>query len=115
MRRDFYELIKRMNSRVVGVLLMFLGSACCHESEIPMALKGLYSSDPRDKNRALQVLARCPQQSESSVQRIAALMYDENVGVASSAAYALRKIDSKQAREALEQAISVKKSQKSKR
>jgi len=101
-----------MNSRVVGVLLIFFFSACCHEAEVPAALKGLYSSD---KNRALQVLARCPQQSESSVQRIAALMYDENVGVASSAAYALRKIDSRQAREALEQAISVKKSQKSKR
>jgi hypothetical protein len=32
-------------------------------------------------------------------------MYDGNVGVASSAAYALRKIDSKEAREALQVAV----------
>jgi HEAT repeat protein len=38
------------------------------------------------------------------VQRIAALMYDPNVGVASSAAYALRKMNSREAREALEAA-----------
>jgi hypothetical protein len=80
-------------------------SGCCREAEIPSALKGLYSSDPREKNRSLQVLAQCPQQSEPSVQRIAALMYDGNVGVASSAAYALRKIDSKEAREALQVAV----------
>ena len=80
-------------------------SGCCREAEIPTALKGLYSSDPREKNRSLQVLAQCPQQSEPSVRRIAALMYDGNVGVASSASYALRKIDSKEAREALQVAV----------
>lgn len=79
-------------------------SGCCHEADVPLALRGLYSADPREKNKSLQTLAQCPQQSKPSVQRIASLMYDPNVGVASSAAYALRKIDSKEARKALEAA-----------
>ncbi len=77
-------------------------SGCCHEAEVPLAVRGLYSSDPREKNRSLQTLAQCPQQSKPSVQRIAALMYDPNVGVASSAAYALRKMNSPEALEALQ-------------
>ncbi len=77
---------------------------CCNESELPNAQRGLYSQDHREKTRALQTLARCGDKAESSVQRIASLMYDKNVGVASAAAYALRKIDSKQAHEALSQA-----------
>jgi len=85
----------------VCIVVTYLLSGCCHESEVPLAMRGLYSSDPREKNRSLQTLAQCPQQSQTAVQRIAALMYDSNVGVASSAAYALRKIDSKEAREAL--------------
>jgi hypothetical protein len=94
----------RLYRRVFIAALIGL-SGCCREAEIPSALKGLYSSDPREKNRSLQVLAQCPQQSEPSVPRIAALMYDGNVGVSSSAAYALRKIDSKEAREALQVAV----------
>jgi HEAT repeat protein len=77
---------------------------CCNESELPNAQRGLYSQDHREKTRALQALARCGDKAEPSVQRIVSLMYDRNVGVASAAAYALRKIDSKQAREALSQA-----------
>jgi hypothetical protein len=93
------------SAELTGVLLMLVVlPGCCHEADVPLALRGLYSSDPREKNRSLQTLAQCPQQSKPSVQRIAALMYDPNVGVASSAAYALRKIDSKEAREALEAA-----------
>jgi HEAT repeat protein len=89
----------RWLSLIVVVSVVLAG--CCKESELPQAVQGLYSADPRDQNRSLQVLAQCGARSESSVPRIAALMYDSNVGVASSAAYALRKIDSKQAREAL--------------
>lgn len=78
-------------------------NGCCPESEIPSAIKGLYSAEARERNRSLQVLAQCSSKAdiESSVPRIAALMYDKNVGVASSAAYALRRIDTKDAREAL--------------
>jgi HEAT repeat protein len=80
---------------------------CCNESELPNAQRDLYSSDTREQTRALQVLARCGDKADSSVQRIVALLYDKNVGVASAAAYALRKIDSKQARDALSQAEAI--------
>ncbi len=89
---------------VLSMVLAGILSGCCHEAEVPLAVRGLYSPDPREKNRSLQTLAQCPQQSQPSVQRIAALMYDPNVGVASSAAYALRKMNSREAREALEAA-----------
>jgi hypothetical protein len=49
------------------------------------------------------------------VPRIAQLMYDENVGVASSAAYALRCIDSKRARLALKAAENARATQRSAR
>jgi HEAT repeat protein len=95
---------------------MFSGLVgCCHEAEVPLAVRGLYSADPREKNRSLQTLAQCPQQSKPSVQRIASLMYDPNVGVASSAAYALRKIDSHEARDALQVAEAVRDNKRRKR
>lgn len=85
-----------------GAALAIVLAGCCREAEVPLAVRGLYSTDPREKNRSLQTLAQCPQHSTPAVQRIASLMYDPNVGVASSAAYALRKINSPEAREALE-------------
>jgi F0F1-type ATP synthase epsilon subunit len=42
-------------------------------------------------------------------------MYDKNVGVASAAAYALRKIDSKEARQALKTAEELRASRQAKR
>lgn len=93
----------RIHLVYLAVLVSVL-SGCCHEAEVPLAVRGLYSPDPREKNRSLHTLAQCPQQSKFSVQRIAALMYDANVGVASSAAYTLRKMNSPEAREALEAA-----------
>lgn len=83
------------------LLLCSAGVGCCKEAEVPYAMRGLYSSEPRERNRALHVLAQCPDRAQAAIQRIAALMYDSNVGVASSAAYALRKIDSPEAKEAL--------------
>lgn len=73
---------------------------------MPDATRGLYSQDHREKTESLQLLAQCKVQAEPSVRRIAALMYDGNVGVASAAAYALRKIDSQEARQALRNAES---------
>ena len=90
--------------RMVCVCGLSLLGGCCDEAQVPHAMRGLYSSEPRQKNESLQVLAQCSAMAESSVPRIAALMYDKNVGVASSAAYALRKIDSKEARAALKAA-----------
>jgi HEAT repeat protein len=89
---------------ILLLLVTVLASSCCKEAEIPNASRGLYSNDHREKTKALQVLAQCGLKAEPSVQRIAALMYDKNVGVASAAAYALRKIDSPEARQALKTA-----------
>ena len=96
----------RVNMSVGTVVGLFVVAAsiagCCDESKVPGALRGLYASEPRERNKALQVLAQCSSKAESSVPRIAELMYDQNVGVASSAAYALRRIDTTEAREALQ-------------
>ena len=87
---------------LVCMVVIFAG--CCKESELPNANRGLYSQDHREKTQALQVFAQCGERSQGAVQRIAALMYDKNVGVASAAAYALRKINTKEAQEALKNA-----------
>ena len=93
-----------MKGCVVTVVFVLLCSGCCNESELPNANRALYSQDHREKTLALNTLAQCGDKSGAVVQRIAALMYDKNVGVASAAAYALRKIDTKEAREALQTA-----------
>lgn len=98
---------------VCGIFMLVAG--CCNEAELPNASRGLYSNDHREKTRSLQVLAQCGAKAESSVQRIAALMYDKNIGVASAAAYALRKIDSKEARQALEAAEQARKNNRTRR
>ncbi len=98
---------RNFSHRPLLLVLAIVGMGCCKESELPQAMRGLYSSEARERNEALQVLAQCGNRGESSVPRIAALMYDKNVGVASSAAYALRKIDSKEARAALKAAEEV--------
>ena len=94
----------KMTKLIAFLGIVLLISGCCKEAELPSASSGLYSNDHGEKTRSLQVLAQCGVKAEPSVQRIAALMYDKNVGVASAAAYALRKIDSKEARQALETA-----------
>lgn len=97
-------------SRMVtsGILVVALHlTACCHEAELPNAVRGLYSREVRERNQSLQLIAQCGGKAdklETSVPRIAALMYDQNVGVASSAAYALRRINTDGARAALKTA-----------
>ena len=86
------------------IAIEIIVSGCCDEKSLPTALRNLNSLNASDRNKALQVIAQCGSRGESAVPRISQLMYDENVGVASSAAYALRKIDSKRAREALKRA-----------
>jgi len=89
---------------LLGLGILFSVSGCCRDADIPHAVRGLYSQEARERNSSLKVLAQCSAKAETSVPRIAALMYDKNFGVASSAAYALRRIDSRQAREALKRA-----------
>jgi len=101
--------------RVVGtVLALFLSllSACCDEAALPKAIDQLTSSKASDRNKALHTVGRCGTKADRAVPTIERLMYDQNVGVASSAAYALRKIDTPSARAALKAAEQLKRERK---
>lgn len=97
-------MIRRSLLTAYTVLMIVTMIGCCDEKALPKALKDLYSDKASERNKALLLIGKCGERAESSVPRIAQLMYDENVGVASSAAYALRSIDSKSARNALKAA-----------
>jgi HEAT repeat protein len=84
--------------------VVFLFSGCCDASKISANTKQLYSSKASEKNQALLELAKCGEEAKGATQRIGALLYDENVGVQSSAAYALREIDTPESRKILERA-----------
>jgi HEAT repeat protein len=94
-----------------GVAIAFL-SSCCDEASIPRFRSNLQSKLPGDRNDAALQLARCGSAANAAVPRLAQLLYDENKGVQSSAAYALRKIDSAEARKALEEVMAVRKRRK---
>lgn len=94
-------------SIVVSIISMLVAmSACCDKKSIPQAKQRLYSGSAKDRNDAALELARCGSAARSAVHRLSVLLYDENVGVQSSAAYALRQIDTPEAREVLELATS---------
>lgn len=76
---------------------------------MPAQLRNLHSSDAGTRNEAALALARCGSLAERAVPRLIQMLYDDNVGVQSSAAYALRQIDTPAAREALEWATAKKK------
>jgi HEAT repeat protein len=82
---------------LLGVQLI----GCCSESDLPSFKKGLYSPAAKERNAAALGLAKCGEKASDSVPRLGHLLYDENVGVQSSAAYALRKIDTETARKLL--------------
>jgi HEAT repeat protein len=80
-------------------------SSCCDKAEAAKARRDLYSALAKDRNEAALTLAQCGEaEAGPAVPRLIELMYDQNIGVQSSAAYALRKIDTKVARDALERA-----------
>ena len=86
------------------IALCAVVQGCCDEDALPRAIDQLSSPKASERNQALHVVGRCGQRSESAVPTIERLMYDQNVGVASSAAYALRRIDTHSARQALKAA-----------
>jgi HEAT repeat protein len=79
-------------------------SACCDASKIQENTKKLYSSKTSEINQALLDLAKCGDKAEAATRKISALLYHENVGIQSSAAYALREIDTPEARKILDSA-----------
>lgn len=86
------------------MLVCLLLNACCDSSAIPEHTRNLYSSDAKERNLAALALARCGENAKGAVPRLTAMLYDSNVGVQSSAAYALRQIDTQEARDALKRA-----------
>jgi len=92
--------------RAVLLVLLLAGTAgCCKEERIPGFVRDLYSPTAKRRNEAALGLAHCSGPAvERAVPRLIDLMYDDNIGVQSSAAYALRKIDTPRARDALERA-----------
>ena len=96
---------RNLRHLAVVSMIVLVASSCCKKEEIPLLTRKLYSSAARDRNEAALELAKCGSpEVDGAVPRLIQLMYDENVGVQSSAAYALRKIDSPAARRALERA-----------
>ena len=89
---------------IIALGVSITATGCCDKEGLPSALRALNSEKASERNKALLLIAKCGERAESAVPRIAQLMYDENVGVASSAAYTLRCIDSKRARSALKAA-----------
>lgn len=85
-------------------MLALLGG-CCGPNDSAKARYKLYSASVHERNEAALTLARClGPEAEASVPRLIDLLYDRNVGIQSSAAYALRRIDTPAARAALERA-----------
>jgi HEAT repeat protein len=89
-------------SNIIYLLIIFSLSSCCDKKQIPSYHKALFSNNAKMKNQAALDLARCGEAAGVAVPRLAELLYDDNVGVQSSAAYALRKIDTEQARAVIE-------------
>jgi hypothetical protein len=91
---------------LIGVVI----SGCCKEEQVPTAMQGLYSSVAKVRNESALILAECGSPlADKAVPRLITLMYDENPGVQSSAAYALRRIDTPEAATALEKATNARK------
>lgn len=97
---SFREINKLFGIVLAGSLLW----SCCDKQAIPKQRLRLYSSAAKDRNDAALELARCGSAAGSAVPKLSALLYDENVGVQSAAAYALRRIDTEEARRVLENA-----------
>lgn len=104
----------RLYAAFIATLIIFT-TGCCDEKGLPNALRNLYSEKASERNKALLLMSKCGGRVESAVPRISQLLYDDNVGVASSAAYALRCIDTKNARAALKRAEDARAAQRSRR
>ena len=95
-----------LNRKFIFFLLAsLLLAGCCNETKLSKAFQSLYSNNAKDRNEAALVMAQCGSpKADRAVPRLIAMLYDSNIGVQSSAAYALRRIDTKAARAALDRA-----------
>jgi hypothetical protein len=88
------------SSRIFFAILL-LCSGCCKQDKIPHYIAKLQSREHRDRSSAAFELARCGEKAGGAVSILSRLLYDDNAGVQSAAAYALREIDTPAAREIL--------------
>lgn len=72
------------------------------DTAVPSLIKELQSKDSQERNRAALKLANFGEKAEPATKALIHLLKDDNGGVRSSAAYALRKIGSPQAQAALD-------------
>ena len=92
-----------MKKILLGLLLVSGMSGCCDSEQIPKYIRNLNSPYASERNEAALKLARCGSKADRAVPLLSMLLYDDNVGVQSAAAYALRKIDTPKARRIMEQ------------
>lgn len=88
--------------RVAVPLVIASQCGCCDSASIPKFIEKLDSQNTRERNEAALSLARCGSRAGKAVPRLAELLYDPSVGIQSSAAYALRQIDTPAARAVME-------------
>ncbi len=79
-------------------------SSCCNQDSIPTLINKLSSSDTRERSKSAWELAKCGEKARNAVPQLTEMLYDSNAGVQSAASYALRKIDTAEARQAISQA-----------
>jgi HEAT repeat protein len=90
---------------LVAVLLFAVLLQSCKESAdvaVPALVADLGSQDSGERNRAALRLASYGKDAAPAVRSLIRLLGDDNSGVRSSAAYALRQIDTPEARKALD-------------
>jgi len=91
------------NLLVLVLLVLGLQISCGpSEEDLPIYIKQLKSQESSVRNKAALSLAKFGADGEKAVPALIKLLSDKNGGVRSSAAYALRSIDTPQARRALD-------------
>lgn len=88
----------------VALILSCFGAACLGSSkqDIPKLIRQTQSKVAHDRNTACLALASLGPEAEEAVPVLARLLKDQNSGVRSSAAYALRAIATPDAQKALD-------------
>lgn len=87
------------------LMLTLTLSSGCHESAehaVPHLIKQLDSDIASERNAACHALASYGPEARPATKALIKRLRDENIGIRSSAAYALRKIDSPEATAALD-------------
>ena len=99
--RSAYQAAAFARAPVFFLLTILTLTSCCDSDSIPKYTRWLTSSVAKERNEGALQLARCGEKAAGTVPRLSEMLYDDNAGVQSSAAYALREIDTPAARKAI--------------